>query len=69
MTPNIEINSGNEILDMKIRNWMKWNVKGSKSYQDVDNMIKDSKWKELEKIMVDRLAFGTAGLRGRMGPG
>ena len=69
MTPNIEINSGNEILDMKIRNWMKWNVNGSKSYQDVDNMIKDSKWKELEKIMVDRLAFGTAGLRGRMGPG
>ena len=69
MTPNAEICSGNEILDKNIRNWMKWNVKGSKSYQDVEDMIKDSKWKELEKIMVDRLAFGTAGLRGRMGPG
>jgi len=69
MAPNTEICSGNEILDKNIRNWMKWNVKGSKSYQDVDDMIKDSKWKELEKIMVDRFAFGTAGLRGRMGPG
>ena len=69
MTANTEICSGNEILDKNMKNWMKWNVKGSKSYHDVENMIKDSKWKELAKIMVDRLAFGTAGLRGRMGPG
>ena len=66
---DIDISSGNEILNEIVRNWLKWNVKSSKSYQDVTEMVKASRWKELEKIMVNRLAFGTAGLRGRMGPG
>ena len=66
---DIDISSGNEILDENVRNWLKWNVKSSKSYQDVLEMVKESRWKELEMIMVNRLAFGTAGLRGRMGPG
>ena len=66
---DIDISSGNEILDENVTNWLKWNVKDSKSYKDVDEMVKASKWNELEKIMVNRLAFGTAGLRGRMGPG
>ena len=66
---NLEISSGNKILDENIRNWLNWNVKDSKSYKDVDKMVKACKWKELEKIMVNRLAFGTAGLRGKMGPG
>ena len=66
---DIDISSGNEILDENVRNWLKWNVKSSKAYQDVAEMVKESRWKELEKIMVNRLAFGTAGLRGRMGPG
>ena len=66
---NSEISSGNKILDENVSNWLKWNVKGSKSYKDVEEMVKAYKWKELEKIMVNRLAFGTAGLRGKMGPG
>ena len=66
---NSEISSGNKILDENVRNWLKWNVKGSKSYKHVEEMVNASKWKELEKIMVNRLAFGTAGLRGKMGPG
>ena len=66
---DIDISSGNEILDENVRNWLKWNVESSKSYQDVIEMVEESRWKELEKIMVNRLAFGTAGLRGRMGPG
>ena len=61
--------SGNIVLDETIQNWLKWNVKESTSYRDVYEMVKEQKWKELEKIMVNRLAFGTAGLRGRMGPG
>ena len=32
-------------------------------------MVKEGSWKELEKVMVNRLSFGTAGLRGKMGPG
>ena len=63
------ISSGNAILDENIRNWLKWNVEESKSYQDVLTMMNAGKWKELEKIMVNRLSFGTAGLRGKMGPG
>ena len=66
---NSEISSGNKILDENVRNWLKWNVKGSKSYKHVEEMVNASKWKELEKIMVNRLAFGTAGLRGKMGAG
>ena len=61
--------SGNAILDENIRNWLKWNVKDSRSYQDVISMVKEGSWKELEKVMVNRLSFGTAGLRGKMGPG
>ena len=66
---DLEVSSGNKILDENVRNWLKWNVKDSKSYKVVEEMVKASKWKDLEKIMVNRLAFGTAGLRGRMGPG
>ena len=61
--------SGNEKLDEIVRNWLKWNIKGSKAYQDVYEMVKEQKWNELEKIMMNRLTFGTAGLRGKMGPG
>ena len=66
---NFEISSGNAILDENVKNWLKWNIQDSKSYQDITQMIDAKRWKELEKIMVNRLAFGTAGLRGEMGPG
>ena len=66
---NFEISSGNPILDENVENWLKWNIQDSKSYQDITQMVDAKRWKELEKIMVNRLAFGTAGLRGKMGPG
>ena len=66
---DFEMSSGNSILDDNVRNWLKWNIQDSKSYQDIMQMVNDKRWKELEKIMVNRLAFGTAGLRGKMGPG
>ena len=66
---NIEISSGNPILDENVKNWLKWNIQDSKSYQDITQMVNAKRWKELEKIMVNRLSFGTAGLRGKMGPG
>ena len=66
---NFEISSGNPILDENVKNWLKWNIQDSKSYQDITQMVNAKRWKELEKIMVNRLSFGTAGLRGKMGPG
>ena len=66
---NFEISSGNSILDDNVKNWLKWNIQDSKSYQDITQMVNAKRWKELEKIMVNRLSFGTAGLRGKMGPG
>ena len=66
---DFEMSSGNSILDDNVRNWLKWNIQDSKSYQDIMQMVDDKRWKELEKIMVNRLSFGTAGLRGKMGPG
>ena len=65
---NFEISSGNAILDENVKNWLKWNIQDSKSYQDITQMVNAKRWKELEKIMVNRLSFGTAGLRGKMGP-
>ena len=66
---NLGISSGNSILDDNVKNWLEWNIKDSKSYQDITQMVIAKRWQELEKIMVNRLAFGTAGLRGSMGPG
>ena len=66
---NFEISSGNPILDDNVKNWLKWDIQDSKSYQDITQMVDAKRWKELEKIMANRLAFGTAGLRGKMGPG
>ena len=66
---NFEISSGNAILDENVKNWLKWNIQDSKSYQDITQMVNAKRWKELEKIMANRLSFGTAGLRGKMGPG
>ena len=66
---NFEISSGNPILDENVENWLKWNIQDSKSYQDITQMVDAKRWKELEKIMVNRSAFGTAGLRGKIGPG
>ena len=63
------VSSGDVNLDKNICNWLTWNIKGSKSYEDVYQMAQDKKWKELKKIMNNRLAFGTAGLRGKMGAG
>ena len=35
----------------------------------VQKLVEDGDWKELGAIMAPRLEFGTAGIRGRMGPG
>ena len=59
--------SGNLMIDKIIRNWLKWNVKGSKSYQDVYEMVKEHKWKELE-IIVDECICDYNLCNSEMGP-
>ena len=46
-----------------------WDHPTSKSCKDIQEMVKSEDWLMLDKIMLKRLAFGTAGIRGRMGPG
>ena len=65
----LEVKSGNSGLDESISNWLRWDHPSSKSYNKVQELIAAANWQELEKIMMTRLAFGTAGIRGRMGPG
>ena len=59
----------NPMLVEAIDQWMKWDCEFSKSSAEIKQMVEEEKWDQLERIMLKRLAFGTAGIRGRMGPG
>ena len=61
--------SGNPELDEAVKNWLSWDQKTSESYLHVKTLVREKKWTDLSKIMLKRLAFGTAGIRGKMGPG
>jgi len=50
------------------REWMSWD-ENSKTKAEVGRLEAAEDWDSLAKIMTKRLAFGTAGIRGRMGPG
>eukprot|EP00088_Acartia_fossae_P006102 TRINITY_DN12792_c0_g1_i1.p1 TRINITY_DN12792_c0_g1~~TRINITY_DN12792_c0_g1_i1.p1 ORF type:complete len:615 (+),score=127.79 TRINITY_DN12792_c0_g1_i1:35-1846(+) len=49
-------------------NWLAWD-QNSTSRNEIEALKKDENWEKLGKIMCKRLEFGTAGIRGRMGPG
>ncbi|XP_015586696.1 glucose 1,6-bisphosphate synthase [Cephus cinctus] len=68
MAPNISVNTGNVTLDEKIKEWLLWN-KDPKAAEEVQNYIDNGDIKKLSHLFLKRLEFGTAGLRGRMGPG
>ncbi|KAG8197321.1 hypothetical protein JTE90_013448 [Oedothorax gibbosus] len=65
---SLVINSGNNILDQKIEEYLNY-AADLKTSLDVKALVTQKKYDELGKIMLDRLTFGTAGLRGKMGPG
>ncbi|XP_014218420.1 phosphoglucomutase-2 [Copidosoma floridanum] len=67
MPPNF-VNTGNSILDDKINEWLSWN-KDTKAEQEIQTLIDNDDVKTLSNLFLKRLEFGTAGLRGRMGPG
>ncbi|KAK9508226.1 hypothetical protein O3M35_007934 [Rhynocoris fuscipes] len=58
----------NAELSAKISEWLQWN-QNEKMRIEVEQLLKDNKQAELERIFLQRIEFGTAGLRGRMGPG
>merc|ERR1712123_373283 len=48
--------------------WIKWD-KNQETCLQVTKMLESRDFKSLSTLMSPRLKFGTAGLRGRMGPG
>ena len=65
----MEIKSGNEALDSLVQNWLEWDDQTSKSYARVLDLVTQKNWSTLEKMMLNRLKFGTAGIRGKMADG
>ncbi|XP_054739529.1 phosphopentomutase-like [Anastrepha obliqua] len=55
-------------LQAKIDQWFKWD-KCEKTRAEIQNLIKSENWKALGDVLLTRLEFGTAGLRGRMAAG
>ncbi|XP_076315840.1 heat shock cognate 90 kDa protein-like [Tachypleus tridentatus] len=62
------INTGNAELDEKIIEWLKWD-KNEKTKNAILKLVSGKDNATLEKLLLNRLTFGTAGLRGVMGPG
>lgn len=62
------INSGNKELDSKINEYLEY-ASTLNTALEIKKLLSEERYDELSKIMMTRLTFGTAGLRGRMGPG
>lgn len=63
------VDSGNKDLDELVTQWLNWDDKRSASYAVIQDLVAQKKWDDLDKAMMKRLKFGTAGIRGKMGPG
>lgn len=61
-------NSGNIELDKKIEEWLSWD-KNTQTHTEIKNHLKNGDYKHLSKVLLDRISFGTAGLRGKMSAG
>nr|XP_033328793.1 glucose 1,6-bisphosphate synthase isoform X2 [Megalopta genalis] len=64
----VPINTGKIELDNKINEWLKWN-KDPKASHEVEELVEGNNIEILSNLFLERLKFGTAGLRGHMGPG
>ncbi|KAG8303108.1 Phosphoglucomutase-2 [Homalodisca vitripennis] len=62
------ISTGNTELDARLQQWFEWN-KNEDQNREVREMIEKQEVTTLCKLFLERMQFGTAGLRGRMGPG
>ncbi|CAD6241646.1 GSCOCG00009322001-RA-CDS [Cotesia congregata] len=64
----MEVKTGIKELDDKISEWLNFN-KDPEAKNEVLELVSQGDVKLLSKLFLQRLEFGTAGLRGRMGPG
>ncbi|XP_073813716.1 phosphoglucomutase 2 [Musca autumnalis] len=60
--------SGDAKLDEQIDMWLKWD-RNEKTLNEIKQLIASNEWDQLKKRLLERLAFGTAGLRGCMRAG
>ncbi|KZC10948.1 Glucose 1,6-bisphosphate synthase [Dufourea novaeangliae] len=68
MATEIFVRTGDTELDIKIDEWLKWN-KDQNAKHEIEKLIQNNNAKVLSDLFLKRLEFGTAGLRGCMGPG
>lgn len=61
-------NSGEKKLDEQIQLWLKWD-RNEKTHNEIKQLVEAKDWNQLRERLLDRLAFGTAGLRGCMRAG
>ncbi|XP_014484362.1 PREDICTED: phosphoglucomutase-2 isoform X2 [Dinoponera quadriceps] len=68
MAPQHSVNTGDSNLDAKITEWLQWN-KDPEAENEIYKYLNNKDVNILSKLFLKRLEFGTAGLRGCMGPG
>uniref|UniRef100_A0A1S4GYJ9 Phosphoglucomutase n=1 Tax=Anopheles gambiae TaxID=7165 RepID=A0A1S4GYJ9_ANOGA len=64
----MEFDSGSAELNQRIAEWLRWD-KNEKTLEEVRELARRSEWKVLGDRLLQRLTFGTAGLRGVMQAG
>ncbi|KAK7863518.1 hypothetical protein R5R35_004971 [Gryllus longicercus] len=57
-----------DLLREKIQEWLNWD-KNENTRNEIQSLRDAGDEAQLQKLLLSRLQFGTAGLRGRMGPG
>ena len=55
-------------LKLKIDTWLEWD-RNATTRKEIEDLVAKEDWKKLDKLLMSRLAFGTAGLRGVMQAG
>lgn len=68
VSSNINPKTGNESLDTLVKNYLKWE-KIAAHKQHIAKLVEQNDVDQLARLVGKRLTFGTAGIRGRMGPG
>ena len=58
----------NQKLEQAISQWLKWD-KEEKTRNEIETLVKNGEFTQLSKLLENRLEFGTAGLRAKMGAG
>ncbi|KAJ3642544.1 hypothetical protein Zmor_025311 [Zophobas morio] len=55
-------------IQAKVEEWLQWD-RDKQTALTIKRLAHEEKYDELSKLLLDRLSFGTAGLRGKMGAG